>query len=163
MLIIVFSVTLTGCAVNNFGTVKTTPYENNSAYLLELEAWGIHLSTLAADAGLSIGHIQKTYVVRKSNRGTKKKIRTENLLSFEKLKKMDLHLPKLDFKNIIALADTISGLKIYGNTWRGVGIMVGFQNHAAMRLPEDFNGIIVINLDRENKGHNLVNIQEVME
>jgi hypothetical protein len=163
MLSIVSSVLLTGCAVNNFGTVKTTPYENDSAYLLELEAWGIHLSTHAADAGLSIGHIQKTYVVRKSNHGAKKKVRVEDLLFSEKLRKMDNHPSQLDFKNIIALTDTISGLKIYGNTWRGVGIMVGFQNHAAMRLPRNFNGIIAINLDREHKDHNLVNIQEVME
>jgi hypothetical protein len=52
------------CSVNNMGAVKVTPYENVSAYCIELETWGFHLSTHSADAGLSMGDIVKTCMIR---------------------------------------------------------------------------------------------------
>lgn len=54
-----------GCAVNDRGLVTTRLYENDTAYVLRLEAWGGHLITNVVDAGLTIGRSRRLYVYPK--------------------------------------------------------------------------------------------------
>lgn len=157
------SICIYGCAVNTRGLVETNVYENESAYLIELEAWGVHLSTLGSDGGVSVGRIRKIYITPKSE--TEKEDSAggallEALASPPNLRKMNGLPSNANFEKTVAIIDRISGGKLYGNSWRGVGLVLGVQNHSAIRLPRDFKGILAINVDTELEHLNSITIQE---
>jgi hypothetical protein len=132
------SMLVTGCGVNNWGCVKVCPFENDSAYVMEIEAWGVHLSSRSIDTGITIGHTKKIYVMRKNDLPP---FQEEKILFCDQLKPID-HIPaKENWENIIAIIDGVHGVKFYLNSWRGFGFMAGVQNYAALRLPKEFDNI----------------------
>jgi hypothetical protein len=143
-----------GCAVNDRGLVTTRLYENDTAYVLRLEAWGGHLITNVVDAGLTIGRSRRLYVYPKprpagpplaappvfpSNTDTRlREVETEARAG----------LPVLG--DPVALVTEDAGLALHLNRLR-TGIMLGARSARALLVPRDFNGVFLFQYDSENR------------
>lgn len=58
---------LTGCSVDDRGFVDVRTYESQSARVVELNAWGLSVSTQALDRGLTLGRSRRLYVYPKGS------------------------------------------------------------------------------------------------
>jgi hypothetical protein len=62
---VLLSLTTVGCAVNDRGLVRVRHYDGETARMVTLNAWGLHLMTTAADGGVTLGRSQRSYVFAK--------------------------------------------------------------------------------------------------
>lgn len=154
---LLFFISAAGCAVNQWGCVKVVPFENRCAYITELEAWGVHLSTRSADAGITIGHAKKTYVIKKRNPPG---VPSTEPIVFDRLEPAGRFPAQETWKDTIAVIDAIRGIRFFFNSWRGVGVAAGLCSHAALRLPKGFSGVMFMNIDSLDSGLHSIAIKE---
>ena len=140
----VLFIPVTGCAVNDKGLVSVRYFENKSSYLLTQESWGCYLSTRQADGGLTLGHAERILIYPKP--GNNSGLSINELLQ-----------PSTDYafdKEIDAKDADLKDMQPYGWIEKNQGIMfhanpiktgfsVGMESLNALRLPADFDGILM--------------------
>ncbi len=149
-----------GCAVNDRGLVSTRLYENDTAYVLRLEAWGGHLITNAADAGLTIGRSRRLYVYPKE-RPAGAPLPLPPVFPSE----TDTHLREVQaieagggrgaLSDPVALVTEDAGLTLHLNRLR-TGILFGVRSGRGLLIPRDFNGVFLFRYDSENSNETKV-------
>jgi hypothetical protein len=135
-----------GCAVNDRGLVTTHLYENDTAYVLRLEAWGGHLITNTVDAGLTIGRSRRLYVYPKP-RPAGALLAVPPVFPSEtdtRLREVGTEaragLPVL--RDPVALVTEDAGLALHLNRLR-TGVLLGARSARALLVPRDFNGVFL--------------------
>jgi hypothetical protein len=150
----------TGCAVNQHGLTNARLYENDTAYVLKLDAWGGHLITNSADAGLTIGHSKRLYVYPKPRRDGAPHAEAPVFP-----RTPDTHLRKVPATEVRARLDTLScpvalvtediGLVLQLNRLR-TGFLLGDRSTSALLLPREFDGVFLFRYDSENSNETRV-------
>ncbi|MGQ0445678.1 MAG: hypothetical protein ACT4O2_11285 [Beijerinckiaceae bacterium] len=144
----------TGCAVNDRGLVTTRLYENDTAYVLRLEAWGGHLITNTVDAGLTIGRSRRLYVYPKP-RPAGIQLAVPPVFPSE----TDTRLREVPAikdgaalgasSDPVALVTEDAGLALRLNRLR-TGVLLGARSASALLVPRDFNGVLLFKYNSEN-------------
>ncbi|MGH8525556.1 MAG: hypothetical protein ACREXY_15545 [Gammaproteobacteria bacterium] len=144
----------TGCAVNDRGLVTTRLYENDTAYVLRLKAWGGHLITNTVDAGVTIGRSRRLYVYPKP-RPTGAQLTVPPVFPSG----ADTHLREVRgteararlgaLSDPVALVTEDAGLALHLNRLR-TGVLLGARSASALLVPRDFNGVFLFKYDSEN-------------
>lgn len=140
----VLIVSITGCAVNDKGLVNVRYFENESSYLLTQESWGGYLSSRQADGGLTLGHAERIMIYPKP--GNKSGLSINELLQqstgyvFDK----EIEAKDVDLKDVqpYAWIEKNQGVMFHANPIK-TGISVGMESRSAIRLPADFDGILM--------------------
>lgn len=140
----VFFISATGCAVNDTGLVKVRYFENKTSYLLNQESWGGYISTRPADGGLTLGHSERILVYPKP--GNMPNLSLNELLQqsagsvFDK----EIEAKNVDLKAVqpYAWIEKNQGVMFHANPIK-TGFSVGMESLSAIRLPADFDGILI--------------------
>ncbi len=143
-----------GCAVNDRGLVSTRLYENDTAYVLKLEAWGGHLITNAADAGLTIGRSRRLYVYPKA-RPTGARLAvwpaypSETDTRLREVHGTEIRARRGAWSDPVGLVTEDSGLALHLNRLR-TGLLLGARSASALLIPRDFIGVFLFRYDSNN-------------
>jgi hypothetical protein len=137
---------VTGCAVNGKGFVNVHYFENESSYLVTQESWGGYLSTRQTDGGLTLGHAKRTLIYPKP--GNNSSLSINELLhqsagsDFDK----EIEAKDVDLKDLqpYAWIEKNQGVTLHANPIK-TGFSVGMESSNAIRLPSDFDGILMFN------------------
>jgi hypothetical protein len=143
---------ITGCAVNDNGLVNVHYFENESSFLVTQESWGGYLSTRQADGGLTVGHAKRTMIYPKP--GNKSGLSLDELSPqlagsvFDK----EIEAKDADLNNAqpYAWIEKNQGLMFHANPIK-TGFSVGMESSSAIRLPSDFDGILMFNYREDGK------------
>jgi len=134
-----------GCAINDKGLVKVRYFENESCYLLTQESWGGYLSTRQSDGGLTLGHAKRIMIYPKP--GNTHGLSIDELLQqstgiFDK----EIEGKDVDLKDQqpYAWVEKNQGFMIHANPIKA-GFSMGIESRSAIRLPENFDGILMFN------------------
>ncbi len=142
----------TGCAVNDRGLVTTRLYENDTAYVLRLEAWGGHLITNTVDAGLTIGRSRRLYVYPKpagAQLAVPPAFPSETDTRLREVPGIKAGAALGASSDPVALVTEDAGLALHLNRLR-TGVLLGARSASALLLPRDFNGVLLFKYDSEN-------------
>ena len=137
---------VTGCAINGKGLVNVHYFENEWSYLVTQESWGGYLSTRQADGGLTLGHAKRTMIYPKP--GNKSGLSLDELSQqlagsvFDK----EIEAKDVDLKDAqpYAWIEKNQGVMFHANPIK-TGFSVGMESSSAIRLPRDFDGILMFN------------------
>ncbi len=143
-----------GCAVNDRGLVTTRLYENDTAYVLRLEAWGGHLITNTVDAGLTIGRSRRLYVYPKprpagAQFAVPPVFPSEADTRLREVRGTEARAGLAALSDPVALISEDAGLALHLNRLR-TGVLLGARSASALLLPRDFNGVLLFKYDSEN-------------
>jgi hypothetical protein len=128
--------------------VKYYETEDKTGRAMRIQAWGICLDTNAADASLTVGSTDKTYYFEGPNSKGKhvKLYDPEHTDSYE-LERAEPDLDdNWDTLQTVALISRSAGIMIHTNRSQ-IGVSVGLRNHAGLRLPNDFNGTLFLDIN----------------
>lgn len=135
---------ITGCAINDAGFVKVKHFENKTVHMVNLKAYGCFLSTNEADAGLTIGFIERQYFYPKNKQF--EEIDLSNMLlqaKGDRLLVQEKGLVSNDFSDkAIAWLTKTEGLSINTNSHR-MGISLGLVKSQAIKLSREFDGVFI--------------------
>jgi hypothetical protein len=131
-----------GCSVNGWGTgVVERHLRNDDAYIIEMTANGIHLSTVPSDAGLTLGHTHRRYYFANPGRVGALSVgetttTPAHLGSVQPIASSDarVDLQRLGTPLVIVRRET--GLVIDANV-RRVGLSLGMHTEEWIAIPAD--------------------------
>jgi hypothetical protein len=136
---------LEACAFNDVGLVRVRHYENDSALMVDLEAWGAHLLTTAGDAGLTFGHARRKYVFQRDGGPT-----SVPLSALTEPSAGEMHAATCDPCPSLAslggplfTARQISGVALDANDARA-GLSLGLRSSAVLALPVNGSRLVLI-------------------
>ena len=134
-----------GCSINGVGMVDVQHYENITIYMVKMEAWGGHLSTNSADAGITLRHAKRLYLYAKRDGGTASVVGAFIAqLVDDVLMPTDMPLsPETGNERAIAWMTDNGGLTIDLNGNK-IGLTLGIQSRRVIKLPREFSGWLVI-------------------
>lgn len=152
-----------GCAINDTGPfVSVRHFENDTTHVVELEMWGVHLITNELDAGLTIGHSKKIYLYQKRDASAMNFEDPLTLLtSLHEVSRLHettagtadagpgapVSVAELDRNDrLVAFASNCAGVMLHADAHRA-GVTIGMNSHAALQLPLDFDGVVLIDFD----------------
>ena len=140
-----FTALLSGCSVNGVGMVDVQHYENDSIHMVQMEAWGGHLSTNQADAGITLGHAKRLYLYPKD--GNMSVSAMSALIpqdDSDKLMPTDTPLSTETGNNrAVAWMTDNEGLTLELNENK-IGLALGIQSRRVIQLPREFSGWLLI-------------------
>jgi hypothetical protein len=141
---LLLSLALGGCAVDDRGLVRVRHYDGETARMVALDAWGVHVITGASDAGVTLGHSQRTYVFAKegapgaafplAEMPSRARLRESTGDDVGRLR--DLGPP-------LATIVRTSGLALQTGGSRA-GLLLGARLRAALRLPADGSRVLYL-------------------
>lgn len=136
-----------GCAVGAvaFPFVDVAYYEteDQTGRAVQLRAWGLCILTNPADAGVVLGATNRTYYFE----GTKSAGGSIVLpdLRHSQTHRLRLVEEEFDWRSLrpAAHGGQSIGVMIHANSIR-IGATIGLNTYAALRLPRDFDGLLLI-------------------
>jgi hypothetical protein len=146
-----------GCAINDKGLVAVQYYECETGIAVRFKAWGIFASTSPVDPGLTIGFAWKAYLFPKQDITYEP---SENLklqildLSKEKGRCLSKTNPPDSLNELgmpIAVLSKQLGVAMDFSSQR-TGVMIGFRQANAIRIPSYYEGILFLKTDSVNLG-----------
>jgi hypothetical protein len=145
-----------GCAVNDSGLVTRRYYECETAWIVELEALGFHLTTGALDAGLTVGHSRRTYFIPKQPEGSDRAdggaaIDVAALVAGrtgEEREPPPGGMARLGAP--VAVDERATGIMLRANE-HAVGLTLGVEQRTVLRLPADFEGVVAMRARRDGE------------
>ncbi len=152
--LIALSISCAGCAVNDHGLVSTRLYENDTAYVLHLEAWGGHLITNTVDGGLTIGRSRRWYVYPKARRAGSALRGAPVLPGDGRARLREVRGSAAPAgpgasRDPVALVTVDTGLALHLNRLR-TGLLLGARAASTLLLPRDFDGVFLFRYASEN-------------
>jgi len=136
-----------GCSVNDLGLVRVRHLESDSARVVRLDAWGLQILTRAEDAGLTLGPSERMYVFPKA---TDSAARLPLSVLVERAGAGRLHPATCDpcpglraLGSSLAWTTRTTGIRVDANG-RRIGVMLGLQTRAALRLPLDAPTVLLL-------------------
>jgi hypothetical protein len=146
----VFS-TISGCAINDMGLVRSRYFANESSYMVLHESWGGYLSTRQADGGLTLGHTERIMIYPKP--GNKSGLSIDEFLKqpigsgfYKELAAEDVGLTDVQ---PYAWIEKNQGIVCHANPTK-IGISAGVETRSVIRLPLDFEGFFIIRYEEGN-------------
>jgi hypothetical protein len=142
-----------GCSVNDVGLIRVRHLESDSARVVRLEAWGLHLLTRTEDAGVTLGHSDRTYVfAREGYHGASFSLSA--LAADSKTRRLRPApcepCPALgSLGRSLAQFTRTTGMRFDANAAR-VGFALGSQTRAALRLRLDQPLILLMRSNPED-------------
>lgn len=115
-----------------------------------IKAWGVCLDTNAADAGLTLGRMEKTYYFK----GADSESKHVDLPDLDHPNSYELECVEGDFDDewrgltAVVVMSQSAGISINVNRYR-IGVSAGLNSHARVVLPIDFEGVLFIDADIE--------------
>jgi hypothetical protein len=140
-----------GCAVNDLGLVRVRHYENDSAFVVALQSWGVQLLTIPGNAGLTLGYSRRTFVFRRD--GAAATVPLAALLDTgagETRPAACDPCPTLaSLGRPIFLASKIVGVSLDTNADR-VGVALGLRYRTILTLPADGSDAVLLRYESED-------------
>jgi hypothetical protein len=139
---------ITGCSVNDAGLVRVRHLENESARVVQLDAWGLHLAFGNGDSGVTLGRDRRTYVFPRTPDATVH-IPAELFTDPSLARVTDSGCPCSGLAGLgtpVAVVGRREGLGLDFDRAR-VGIGVGVRAHGAIRLEPDGDQMLFIRYD----------------
>jgi hypothetical protein len=145
---------LTGCAIDDRGFVDGRWFANDTAWVVTLKTWGVHVTTNRFDASLTIGRSQRTYGFARNPAGDRENDRCTDPLDLltsgcaPLLEVTDPRAhPKLDdLGDPLLIVRRDLGV-IVRCTSHDTGVTIGLRAHAAIHLPVERDGVLVLAVD----------------
>jgi hypothetical protein len=139
---------IAGCAVNDHGFVRVERRETPTASIMTLSAVGAHLSTYAADRGLSLGWVERTYAMAKPDPEGSFAVDLGAIdVEWHRVRPAaDDSQPTPAERDPILVAIRRVGLSLDANA-QHFGLMLGFQERAAIRLPTEGNTVLFVRVN----------------
>jgi hypothetical protein len=155
-----------GCAVNDSGFVTRRYYECETAWIVELEALGFHLTSSALDAGLTVGHSRRTYFIPKRPEESERADRGAAIdvtalvagRAGEERQPPPGGMARLGAP--VAIDERATGIMLRTNE-HAVGITLGVEQRTVLRLPADFEGVVAMRARRDG-GPGSFHVRETM-
>lgn len=145
-----------GCAINDHGFVKVERFENASAVVVGLRAYGIHLLTKPYDAGLVIGRSKRIYVFPKRVPSPNNICSLTNRLTHTAFDSSEFTsvasevTPEVEAQPVVMHLEAI-GLLIEGNKNR-FGLTIGKYLRTALKETRDSSRTVMLKLNTANPG-----------
>lgn len=145
-----------GCAVNHHGLVTVSRYESESAYLVRMEMWGVHILTNEVDGGITIGKSTRLYVHPKPEKvgSDRAGYAVPNMDRIEEMsivrKSRDQFPAPATLGSPLAVVADAIGIALSLNAVR-IGASIGIQRRAITRLRSNFEGVFLLKYDSEKQ------------
>lgn len=156
-------VSSSGCAVNAYGLVKVERFENDSAVVVGLRSYGLHMLTHRFDAGVVLGRSTRIYVFPKlgapsdiDGNATDKFDLSRTSSRLTRVSENESTIPKA---RPIAIFTSATGLMLEGNEER-IGFTLGKHTRSSLRLPKELSAILFLKLNTSDIGETRVFFQE---
>lgn len=141
------------CSVNDVGLVRVRHLESDSARVVRLEAWGVQILARSEDAGITLGHSDRTYVfAREGQHGVSLPLSVLAADSEARRLRPVACDPCPGLGSLgrsLAQITRTTGVRFDANPAR-VGLALGFQTGAALRLRLDEPIVLFMKSDPEN-------------
>ncbi len=141
-----------GCAVNRHGLVQVQSADVPGGESIRLRSLGLHLITWEADAGLTLGWSDRTYVFRRERPLPESSTGSGGPAERPKLEGSDADDP-------VVILDRRVGVAVDTNA-RRVGLTIGVRRSASLRLPANFEGTTLLLYDSNHPEEMQIRIEE---
>jgi hypothetical protein len=145
---------LAGCAIDDRGVVERRWFASDTAWIVTLEAWGVHVTTNRFDAGITIGRSQRLYGFARAPIDDQELDRRTAPLGFLMNGGAALRevtnpraRPELaDLGDPLMIVRRDAGVILRCDT-TDAGVTIGARTHAAIHLPLERDGVLVLAVD----------------
>ena len=141
-----------GCAVNQHGLVQVQTANVPGGESIRLRSLGLHLVTWKADAGLTMGWSDRTYVFR-----SEPPLPGSSASRGESAERSNLDGNDAD--DPVVILDRRVGVAVDINA-RRVGLTLGVRRSASLRLPANFEGTTLLLYDSRHPEEMQIRIKE---
>jgi hypothetical protein len=143
------------CAIDTFGLARVTRAQNDSARMVRVEAWGLHLVTNREDAGLTIGRSRREYVYAREDAAT-----PGDWLPWACAPLAAATAGAMPTRtDTLLLADvTTIGLALDANANR-LGLSLGMRRRTALRVARDVDLVLALKFDSKSGGTRCASIR----
>ena len=129
---------LCGCTLNDHGlegwTCRTERRNHPGGVEVDVEAWGLYITTNPADAGAILGHCRKAYFFASPSGPGGSRVPPVSI------NRTDPLCVWTEAQGIIA-----------GTNPSQVGVSLGMQSRQVLTIPQSFHGIVELNIDSTHK------------
>jgi hypothetical protein len=154
LIVLIAMMQLGGCAVDDRGLLDCRWFANDTVWVVAIKAWGVHVTTNRSDAGVTIGHSVKLYGFPRSATDPDDVGGSGDPLGRPLTRGMRLcevtdprewpDLSDLGEPLLIVRRDVGVILRCHAHE---TGLTIGARTHAALRLPVERDGVLVLAVD----------------
>ncbi len=161
---LLLGLSVVGCAINDRGLVRVRHWEAPGGRVVQLDGWGVHLTTLAADRGITLGRSSRTYFCPTAETLQSGSVDAGDLLSRiadSTVKPVDPgSAPALsELESPVAVISRSTGLVVDVNSFR-TGLSLGVRTFGGVILPQDFEGLVWLHYRSEHPEESSIFVQE---
>lgn len=132
-----------GCAIDAHGFARVQRAHSSAGEICAIESWGLHISTVAGDAGLTLGHTRRVYGYRAAQPAA-----AGALAAFPQPAQLALHVDApdaapSDLARPVLYSCVDHGLSLGLGAQRGL-LRLGVIERHAIVLPADFDGVLCV-------------------